>query len=102
RRHTRSKRDWSSDVCSSDLPPAWPNVELTQTVGGPRSYYAAIVRPRDFQPGRKYPVILYVYGGPTITVVSASLRGYLHDQWMAEIGRASCRESVEESEGGEC
>src|SRR5699024_5741306 len=21
RRHTRSKRDWSSDVCSSDLPP---------------------------------------------------------------------------------
>src|SRR5699024_11826977 len=23
RRHTRSKRDWSSDVCSSDLPP-WP------------------------------------------------------------------------------
>src|SRR5699024_12595186 len=24
RRHTRSKRDWSSDVCSSDLDPAWP------------------------------------------------------------------------------
>src|SRR5207249_7948856 len=27
-RHTRSKRDWSSDVCSSDLdpivPPQWP------------------------------------------------------------------------------
>src|SRR5256712_9424086 len=22
RRHTRSDRDWSSDVCSSDLPPA--------------------------------------------------------------------------------
>src|SRR5438067_13877992 len=25
RRHTRSKRDWSSDVCSSDLPS--PNVQ---------------------------------------------------------------------------
>src|SRR5207249_7363894 len=24
RRHTRSKRDWSSDVCSSDLSPEWP------------------------------------------------------------------------------
>src|SRR5207249_9354755 len=24
RRHTRSKRDWSSDVCSSDLPPKHP------------------------------------------------------------------------------
>src|SRR5437868_12924291 len=23
RRHTRSKRDWSSDVCSSDLTPSW-------------------------------------------------------------------------------
>src|SRR5699024_11966181 len=23
RRHTRSKRDWSSDVCSSDLPGQW-------------------------------------------------------------------------------
>src|SRR5438067_5084057 len=23
RRHTRSKRDWSSDVCSSDLIPPW-------------------------------------------------------------------------------
>src|SRR3989440_3320729 len=25
RRHTRSDRDWSSDVCSSDLPPRWRN-----------------------------------------------------------------------------
>src|SRR5699024_11950672 len=25
RRHTRSKRDWSSDVCSSDLRCPWPN-----------------------------------------------------------------------------
>src|SRR5207249_9659094 len=24
RRHTRSKRDWSSDVCSSDLAPSLP------------------------------------------------------------------------------
>src|SRR5699024_2293606 len=24
RRHTRSKRDWSSDVCSSDLAVPWP------------------------------------------------------------------------------
>src|SRR5207249_9425668 len=23
RRHTRSKRDWSSDVCSSELTPVW-------------------------------------------------------------------------------
>src|SRR5207249_6929835 len=28
RRHTRSKRDWSSDVCSSDLDVLQSNVEL--------------------------------------------------------------------------
>src|SRR5699024_11486079 len=38
RRHTRSKRDWSSDVCSSDLRaastrPLWPVVVATQRTG---------------------------------------------------------------------
>src|SRR5207249_6830016 len=28
RRHTRSKRDWSSDVCSSDLEAEWREIEL--------------------------------------------------------------------------
>src|SRR5699024_11578609 len=32
RRHTRSKRDWSSDVCSSDLPPV--NIK-SGDIGGP-------------------------------------------------------------------
>src|SRR5438067_12334667 len=29
RRHTRSKRDWSSDVCSSDLFPRWSTLPTT-------------------------------------------------------------------------
>src|SRR5699024_11623871 len=40
RRHTRSKRDWSSDVCSSDLSHSlrpksflWDNIELYQQSG---------------------------------------------------------------------
>src|SRR5206468_8257621 len=32
RRHTRSDRDWSSDVCSSDL---WNVVALAKEVSGP-------------------------------------------------------------------
>src|SRR5687768_18286669 len=28
RRHTRCSRDWSSDVCSSDLPHSWQIVEI--------------------------------------------------------------------------
>src|SRR5699024_11389668 len=33
RRHTRSKRDWSSDVCSSDLPDDLYDVILKEIVG---------------------------------------------------------------------
>src|SRR5699024_11458540 len=33
RRHTRSKRDWSSDVCSSDLPDLGPLHKASETVG---------------------------------------------------------------------
>jgi dipeptidyl-peptidase-4 len=68
------------------MPAQLPRVELTRTRGGERSYYAALVRPRDFQAGRKYPVILTVYAGPQVTVTSASLRSYLGDQWMADQG----------------
>src|SRR5699024_12689668 len=39
RRHTRSKRDWSSDVCSSDLPgpPAWTGRLQNVINSGPTS-----------------------------------------------------------------
>src|SRR5699024_11445440 len=32
RRHTRSKRDWSSDVCSSDLIPKHKNIRQYEAV----------------------------------------------------------------------
>ena len=65
--------------------PELPRVELTRTTGSP-SFYAALVRPRDFHADKKYPVILSVYAGPTTTVVHANARGYLTDQWMADQG----------------
>jgi dipeptidyl-peptidase-4 len=49
-------------------------------------FYAAIVRPRDFDPKKKYPVIVYTYGGPTHAVVSQSMRGWLLPQWLADQG----------------
>jgi dipeptidyl-peptidase-4 len=70
----------------AEKPVELPRVELTRTQGGERSYHAAIVRPRDLEAGRKYPVILNVYAGPQVTVTSASLRSYLADQWMADRG----------------
>ena len=47
---------------------------------------AAIIRPHNFKPRKKYPVILSVYAGPTATVVHSPARAYLADQWTADQG----------------
>jgi dipeptidyl-peptidase-4 len=62
-----------------------PGTELTRTVGEP-AFDAAITRPRKLDPAAKYPVILSVYAGPTSKMVTANLRAYLPDQWMADQG----------------
>src|SRR5690625_8007755 len=77
RRHTRWPRDWSSDVCSSDL-------ELGQE--HPR-------RQRSAPPLADIAQI----GHPT-GQVRTQLGG--EGQRPEEIGRASCRERVESTEGG--
>ncbi len=89
---------WRTEVVSADdarvvatLPslaepvPRLPTTELTRTTGE-RPFDAAVTRPRNFTAGKKYPVILSVYAGPTSKVVSANVRGYLPDQWMADQG----------------
>ncbi|MBZ0231079.1 MAG: S9 family peptidase, partial [Deltaproteobacteria bacterium] len=70
----------------SEAIPALPNVTLeTVTLEG-RTHNVAIVRPRDFDPKRRYPVILQVYAGPTVTYVSSNPRSYLKDQLFADTG----------------
>src|SRR5206468_8196369 len=68
RRHTRSDRDWSSDVCSSDLLRLHcygaRNAADSRHRGGGSSLSRALLPPANFQP-------------------------------CSEIGRASCRERVE-------
>lgn len=61
------------------------NLELT-TVEGSAEFHALIVRPRDFDPGKAYAVILHVYGGPHSLRVVASEGRYLMDQWIADHG----------------
>jgi dipeptidyl-peptidase 4 len=67
-----------------ETPPFSPNLELTTL--GPLGYHAAIVRPRGFQAGRKYPVIVSVYGGPGVIATRSDPWGYLVEQWMADHG----------------
>src|SRR5699024_11968176 len=90
RRHTRSKRDWSSDVCSSDL-----SVGCFLTYALTKSKKAA------------YGLIIigFIVAAPIIAsygpiwseivlfgVIGMAL-GFIYLQW--EIGRASCREREE-------
>jgi dipeptidyl-peptidase-4 len=50
--------------------------------------YAQIILPPDFQPAKKYPVIVYVYGGPHAQLVNNSWLGgtSLFNYYMAQQG----------------
>jgi dipeptidyl-peptidase-4 len=51
-----------------------------------RTHHVAITRPRDFDAARRYPVVLQVYGGPGVTTVWNTPRGYFKDQLLADTG----------------
>src|SRR5699024_11369854 len=94
---TRSKRDWSSDVCSSDL---MPGPDMSNAV----SYYlrgttGSIVSDRV----RFYPATvgsLLKLSGRCMQRHFQQSRRIVRDRvlfrqyWIIEIGRASCRERV--------
>jgi len=63
-------------------PPFTPTVTV-QKVG---DYWTAVVRPRDFDPKKKYPVIVDVYGGPRHLHVVQAMRNWLIPQWLADQG----------------
>lgn len=65
--------------------PFVPKAELV-TVGDSPGFYASIVRPRNFDAKKKYPVIVDVYGGPGHTKVTAAMNSRLLDQWLADQG----------------
>src|SRR5207245_7773508 len=93
RRHTRCYRDWSSDVCSSDL------VALALTIG------PAVKSKGDARAGSIVVVDARgAYARDSLAAVAAllssrRLRGVSLDELVAsaasEIGRASCRERVQ-------
>lgn len=65
--------------------PARPATVEMVTVGQP-GFRAAIVRPRNFVRGRRYPVIDYVYGGPGARQVTSARHRYAMSQWLADHG----------------
>src|SRR5690349_23572156 len=87
RRHTRSLRDWSSDVCSSDLDP-WFGAAIVVERGG-RLWLGTDT------PLTSIGNNLWRVGPQSWTPERASFADFID-----EIGRASCRERVEISVGG--
>src|SRR5690606_39788616 len=89
RRHTRFSRDWSSDVCSSDLLDA---SQVTASIG------RLLVTDRETMLGKLSDVMVddSHFNKFAICVPPALRRLHLASTVAApsELGRASCRESV--------
>src|SRR5690606_40148935 len=93
RRHTRFSRDWSSDVCSSDLENIMSQYfERNEIVPGAFAEYT-------FTPNTEFDIVagfradyhnrLGMFYTPRLHV-----RYQPHQQTVIKIGRASCRERV--------
>lgn len=75
-------RQVSSAALSPGIRPRLERVP-PERAGG---FHALVVRPQDFDPDKRYPVILYVYGGPHHNTVVANVTRYHLHQWMADHG----------------
>ena len=63
--------------------PAWlPNAELRAV--GPDKTRVAVVRPRSFIAGHKYPVLDAAYGGPGVNLVARDAFRFIRSQFVAD------------------
>jgi dipeptidyl-peptidase-4 len=66
--------------------PPWEPTTRIVRVGPDPGYWCSVTWPRNFDPKRRYPVIVDVYAGPGVQVVRASKGGFLLAQWLADRG----------------
>src|SRR5690606_39743049 len=94
-RHTRFSRDWSSDVCSSDLEKQL--VAVQATLDGEAAERTRLAK--DLHDGLGSMLSLVKFNLPQVTGEAAVLESIDVSRFrkaigMLEIGRASCRERV--------
>src|SRR5699024_11710972 len=95
RRHTSSKRDWSSDVCSSDLIMIVVGFKLEQIMeAAPDAAYVYNEAYDQTNTSKSLLKALRASAGRGTLWLNGDV--VFHPQ---EIGRASCRESVRSAEG---
>src|SRR5690606_40193199 len=95
--HTRFSRDWSSDVCSSDLRTGAGAAEAVSNATAPRTVRPSVAT-------SSVPTIPVRIGAHLLTITAPSTTAApqvavndigSEEDFLAEIGRASCRERVE-------
>src|SRR5207253_4830230 len=97
RRHTRWPRDWSSDVCSSDLDASLVALVATQPEATVLEAAHAAARAGILARGTKLRFSHELYRAALYRDVDAAKRARVHG--AIEIGRASCRERVPTTPG---
>lgn len=65
-------------------PPWIPNSAFLQTTSA--QFRTFVIKPHNFDPTQKYPVLVDVYGGPGHSHVLKSMRYFLLNQWLANQG----------------
>ena len=71
---------------AAERPSLVPTTALETVELAGRTHHVAITRPRAFDAGRRYPVLLKVYAGPHSVMVEDALDAYVMDQWYADAG----------------
>jgi dipeptidyl-peptidase-4 len=69
----------------AENPPFVVKQEIVK-VGKEPGFHATLIRPRNFDAGKRYPTIVHVYGGPGHQEVQAQMTRRLIDQWLADQG----------------
>ena len=67
---------------AAETPSTMPGIEIVEA--GADRVRVAVVRPRSFRQGVKYPVLDAAYGGPHHNVVEQSALPFVRAQWMAD------------------
>jgi dipeptidyl-peptidase-4 len=70
----------------AETPSLVPTTTIETVQVGGRTQYIAVTRPRAFDPHKKYPVIVKVYGGPHAVTVMDARDNYTSDQLYADAG----------------
>src|SRR5207248_7125260 len=99
---TRSYGDWSSDVCSSDLPPQRGHFTgCPRSLSGTEQDVAQAALGQTTTMGTRFPLTRVVRPCLSLFWRGGRRRGSLfyHKSEKPEIGRASCRERVVMSVG---